>query len=345
MCLFGEHQDYFGLPIIAAAINLRISISGEQRTDKLIKIDLPDIGEAEEFTLEKDAEYTQERDYLKSAVNVLKRKGIHIPSGWDCRVRGTIPINSGTASSSALVVAWIKFLLEAAKDERARSADEIAELAFLSEVAEFGEPGGKMDHLSSALGGVVSVDFGEELKVRQMRDSLKEFVLADSLQKKDTTGMLGYIKSHVLEGVACIQKKIDGFNLKSPLTEREDDEIEKLSPDVKRLLRGTLQTRDLTAEGKTLFEAEVFDHTRFGELLSRQHDVLRQHIRISTPKIERMIDAALKAGALGAKTNGSGGGGCMFAYAPEKAETVAEAIEKTGAKAYIVRVDTGVRKD
>lgn len=345
VCLFGEHQDYFGLPIIAAAINLRISISGEQRTDKLIKIDLPDIGEAEEFTLEKDTEYTQERDYLKSAVNVLKRKGIRIPSGWDCRVRGTIPINSGTASSSALVVAWIKFLLEAAKDERARSADEIAELAFLSEVAEFGEPGGKMDHLSSALGGVVSVDFGEELKVRQMRDSLKEFVLADSLQKKDTTGMLGYIKSHVLEGVACIQKKIDGFNLKSPLTEREDDEIEKLSPDVKRLLRGTLQTRDLTAEGKTLFEAEVFDHTRFGELLSRQHDVLRQHIRISTPKIERMIDAALKAGALGAKTNGSGGGGCMFAYAPEKAETVAEAIEKTGAKAYIVRVDTGVRKD
>lgn len=333
------------MPIIAAAINLRISISGQQRTDKLIKIDLPDIGEAEEFTLEKDAEYTQERDYLKSAVNVLKRQGIRISSGWDCRVRGTIPINSGTASSSALVVAWIKFLLEAAKDKRARSADEIAELAFLSEVAEFGEPGGKMDHFSSALGGVVSVDFGEKLKVRQMRNSLKEFVLADSLQKKDTTGMLGYIKSHVLEGVASIQKKIDGFNLKSPVTEREDDEIEKLSPDFKRLLRGTLQTRDLTAEGKILFEAEVFDHARFGELLSRQHDVLRDHIRISTPKIERMIDAALKAGALGAKTNGSGGGGCMFAYAPEKAEIVAEALEKTGAKAYIVRVDTGARKD
>ena len=345
VCLFGEHQDYFGLPIIAAAINLRISISGKKRKDNTLKIDLPDIGDAEEFTLEKEAEYTQERDYLKSAVNVLKRKGVRFPTGWDCHVRGTIPINSGTASSSALVVAWIKFLLEAAGDKRASAVDEIAELAFLSEVAEFGEPGGKMDHFSSALGGVVTIDFDEELKVKKLKNSLKEFVLADSLQKKDTTGMLGYIKSHVLEGEASIQEKIDGFNLKSPLTQREKDEIEKLSPDVKRLLKGTLLTRDLTAEGRALFESEVFDHARFGELLSRQHDVLRDSIRISTPKIEQMIAASLEAGALGAKTNGSGGGGCMFAYAPENAANVAAALEKTGAKAYVVRVDAGARRE
>jgi galactokinase len=243
------------------------------------------------------------------------------------------------------VVAWIKFLLEAAGDQKARDVEEIAELAFLSEVAEFGEPGGKMDHFSSALGGVVSVDFGEELKVKKLKNSLKEFVLADSLQKKDTTGMLGYIKSHVLEGVASIQKKINGFNLKSPLTHRENNEIEKLSPDVQRLLKGTLLTRDLTAEGRALFESEVFDHARFGELLSHQHEVLRNFIRISTPKIEQMIDTSLKAGALGAKTNGSGGGGCMFAYAPESAANVAAALEKTGAKAYVVRIDTGARRE
>jgi galactokinase len=345
VCLFGEHQDYFGLPIIAAAINLRISITGKKREDNLIKIDLPDIGDSEEFSLEKEVVYTKERDYLKSAVNVLKRKDIRFPTGWDCHVRGTIPINSGTASSSALVVAWIKFLLEAAKDERVHDPEEIAELSFLTEVAEFKEPGGKMDHFSSALGGVVSIDFDEELEARKLKNSLKEFVLADSLQKKDTTGMLGHIKSHVLEGVTRMQEKIDGFNLKSPLAERESEEIEKLSPDIQRLLKGTLLTRDLTAEGRTLFESEVFDHTRFGELLSRQNDVLRDYIRISTPKIEQMVDASLKAGALGAKTNGSGGGGCMFAYAPEKAENVAEALEKTEAKAYIVRIDTGVRKE
>ena len=37
---------------------------------------------------------------------------------------------------------------------------------------------------------------------------------------------------------------------------------------------------------------------------------------------EAMIAAALDAGAFGAKINGSGGGGCMFAYAPDRPEIV-----------------------
>ena len=345
VCLFGEHQDYFGLSIIAAAINLRISISGKKRKDNIFKINLPDIRDVEEFSLEKELKYTKERDYLKSAINVLQRKGISFSSGWDCLIQGKIPINSGTASSSALVVAWIKFLLETAMDSRAKMAYEIAELGFLSEVAEFREPGGKMDHFSSSLGGVLSIHFGSKLKVRKLKNPLREFVLADSLQKKDTTGMLGHIKKHVLDGVAGVRKKIKGFSLKSSLAQEEKDEIEKLPSEVKRLLKGTLLTRDLTAEGESLFESDDFDHERFGQLLTKQHEVLRDYLQISTPKIEQMIEASLKAGALGAKTNGSGGGGCIFAYAYKKAERVAEALEQTGAKVYIVRVDDGVRKE
>ncbi|MNL65697.1 mevalonate kinase [compost metagenome] len=56
-----------------------------------------------------------------------------------------------------------------------------------------------------------------------------------------------------------------------------------------------------------------------------------------------MLDAALKAGALGGKINGSGGGGCMFAYAPEKPELVAEAIEREGGEAFIIEVSEGTR--
>ncbi len=345
MCLFGEHQDYFGLSVIAAAITLRISISGEKREDKKIKIDLPDVGQREELRLDKEIEYTKARDYLKSAVNVLKRRGVNLSKGWDCLVQGKIPINSGTASSSALVVAWIKFLLEAAGDKRAENPVEIAELGFLSEVAEFNEPGGKMDHFSSALGGVISIDFGQEMKLKRLRNPLQEFVLADSLQKKDTTGTLGWIKSHVYEGVNSIQKKLEGFNLKSSSLREAEDAIEKLSPDIKRLLKGTLLTRDLTTKGKALFQSDVFDHEQFGRLLSLQHEVLRDHLHISTPKIEKMIEASIKAGAFGAKTNGSGGGGCMFAYAPGKAEQVAEALAETSSKVQIVHIDEGVRRD
>jgi len=343
LCLFGEHQDYFGLSIIAAAINLRITISGKKRKDKKFKIRKPDIGEEDEFFLEKELPYLQERDYLRSAINIIQREGIHLSSGWNCLLRGNIPINSGSASSSALVVAWIKFLLEAHGSLKHFTPEKIAELGFLAEVAEFKEPGGKMDHYSSSLGGVLSIHFDENLRFKKLKNPLKEFVLADSLQKKDTTGMLGYIKSHVLRGVTSINQRIKDFNLKSPLTPEVRQEIEKLPSEEKRLLHGTLLTRDLTKKGENLFESAEFDHARFGQLLSLQQAVLRDYLHISTPKIEEMIESSLQAGAFGAKINGSGGGGCIFAYTPESAEKVAEALQKLGARTYIIRVDEGVR--
>jgi galactokinase len=243
------------------------------------------------------------------------------------------------------VVAWTKFLLEAVGDRTLNNPEEIAELGFLTEVAEFHEPGGKMDHYASSLGSIVNVSFEDELNVKRLKNPLKKFVLADSQQKKDTTGMLGYIKSHVLEGMEAVRKKIKGFSLKGPVGAREREEIQTLPPDNRRLLLGTLMTRDLTAEGRDLFEADDFDHKKFGQLLTRQHEVLRDYLQTSTPKIEKMMDAALDAGALGGKLNGSGGGGCMFAYAPDRAEQIAKAIERIGAKVHIIHVDEGVRKE
>jgi galactokinase len=345
ICLFGEHQDYFGLPIIAAAINLRITISGKKRDSHQLHIKMPDIGQEEILALERELAYTQDRDYLKSAVNILRREGLIPRSGWDCLIEGTIPINSGTASSSALVVAWIKFLLDTVQDRRSESAEEIADLAFMAEVAEFKEPGGKMDHYSSALGGVVCLHFGEQLDVQKLPNVLGRFVLADSLQKKDTTGTLDYIKSNVHSAIRNIQKKRKEFDLTtSPLSEYEEN-IHDLDTVERELILGTLKTRDLTAEGESLFSSEPFDHSRFGQLLSRQQDVLRDHLKISTPKIDRMLDSALQAGALGAKGNGSGGGGCIFAYAPNKTEEVAEALRKAESRPYIITIGEGVRRE
>lgn len=345
ICLFGEHQDYFGLPIIAAAINLRITISGKRSRDPIIDVDMPDIGEKEHLQLRKELKYSKARDYLKSGINILQREGKIPDSGWNCLIRGTIPINSGTASSSALAVAWIKFLLEAVRDKRAGDPDAIANLAFMAEVAEFNEPGGKMDHYSSALGGVISIHFENQFKVRKLKNTLGSFVLADSLQRKDTTGTLEYIKTHVLSGMGKIQKEKPEFQLNSsPLKEYLED-IERLDKEESNLIKGTLFTRDLTAEGESLFESETFDHVKFGSLLSRQQGVLKKYLKLSIPKIDKMLDAALQAGALGGKGNGSGGGGCVFAYAPERAKEVAEALRRLDTKPFIIHIEEGVRID
>ncbi len=345
LCLLGEHQDYFGLPILAAAIDLRIAISGEKNSSKVFRLDLPDIDDQEQFPVDQELPYSQERDYFKSAVNILRREGLAFSSGWGCEVHGNIPINSGTASSSSLVVAWIKFLLEAAADKRTEQAKAIAELAFQAEVGEFQEPGGKMDHYASAVGGVISLHFGKTLKVIAHPNPLGEFVLADSLIRKNTTGTLGFIKSHVLRGIQQIRGALSEFALTSPSGEREQTEINALPEVEKRLVTGTLLTRDITAEGESLFQSSKFDHTRFGDLLNRQQDVVRDYLQISIPKIDRMIEASLQAGALGAKINGSGQGGCIFAYAPGKTQEVAEALKALDTKPKIVHIDSGVRKE
>ena len=52
---------------------------------------------------------------------------------------------------------------------------------------------------------------------------------------------------------------------------------------------------------------------------------------------------AMDAGALGGKINGSGGGGCMFAYAPDEPEKVAEAVKKICGNTQIIHSDAGTK--
>jgi galactokinase len=104
-----------------------------------------------------------------------------------------------------------------------------------------------------------------------------------------------------------------------------------------------LRNRGITRRALGILEQATVDHETIGRLLTEHQEVLRDVLGISTPKIDRMLDASLKAGAVGGKINGSGGGGCMFAYAPVHAELVAEAIEREGGRAYVISPDHGVR--
>lgn len=344
ICLFGEHQDYLGLDVIAAAISLRFFIEGQPRADRQFFIDLPDIGEKEQFSAEEQLPYLKPRDYLRSSVNILLRLGCRFDRGWDVRLHGQIPINAGTSSSSAMVVAWIKFLLEASgRNDLAPAPEKVAELAHRAEVLEFKEPGGMMDHITSALGGILWIQFTPQLTITRLEAPLGTFVLGDSLEKKDTTGTLGSVRERVSRGVEMIKKENPCFDWKTASESEILPLIKNFPPEIKNPLHGAILNRQLTQEGLKLFRAKNFDHLEFGRLLLEEQRILRDLVGISTPKIDRMLDAARKNGALGGKINGSGGGGCMFAYAPHNPEKVARAIEEVGGRAYIIKVDSGLK--
>ncbi|GAA4450496.1 mevalonate kinase [Nibrella saemangeumensis] len=344
ICLFGEHLDYLGLPVIAAAISCRISITAKRIRQQVIHLHLPDIGEAEQFALNgQQLSYQQERDYYKSSVNLLLRKGFTFSEGIEATVRGTIPINSGTSSSSALIVTWLNILSRLADSPREIAPAQLAEWANAAEVLEFGEPGGMMDHYSTAVGNVIYLESVPSIQLTELKPALGTFVLGDSLEPKDTIGILGRVRY----GMGSILTKVNSVNHNFSLHNSEITEVgefkDMLTKDEYILLKGTLANRDILREALTVLQTPLLDHQRLGRLLSDHQENLRAAQRISTPKIDRMLEAALKAGALGGKINGSGGGGCMFAYAPDHAETVAEAIEREGGQAYIIQVDEGTR--
>jgi len=345
VCLFGEHQDYLGLPVIPCAISLRIRLEGTRRADRLAVIDLPDIGSRESFSLDTPLPYIAERDYLRSAVNVLRRHGYTFSNGVDCRVHGEIPINSGTSSSSALIVTWIMFLAAMSDQAEELPPQLAAAYAHEAEVLEFGEPGGMMDHYATALGGIIYLESEPEVRVETLTPGLGEFVLGDSGEPKDTKNILSRVKKQVVELSKRLTQRHPEFSLQSAVPEDMDRYRGELSSEQSELLTGTLRNHAITLEARETLRAPAANHARIGSLLSAHQAVLRDVLRISTPKIDRMIDAAMNAGALGGKINGSGGGGCMFAYAPDRPEQVAEAITAAGGRAFVVRPDRGTTRE
>jgi galactokinase len=343
VCLFGEHQDYLSLPVIPAAISLRIRISGSRRKDSLINIRMPDINDQMSFSLDGDLKYVLERDYFRSSINVLRRNGFKFSGGCDCTVHGEIPIRSGTSSSSALVVTWIQFLSLISDQQKQLEPDVRARYAHEAEVLEFGEPGGMMDQYSTSNGGILFIQFFPNVALKKLTSPLTTFVLGDSQEAKNTKSVLSQVKNGVLEVVRSISLNHSEFSLQSVKENELDRYAKELTSEQYRLLRATIRNRELTYTALKLLSSQKVDERKFGELLNEHHAVLRDVLKISTPKIERMLESALKAGAYGGKINGSGGGGCMFVYAPENPGRVAEAIKKDGGIPFIVRIDDGTK--
>ena len=73
-----------------------------------------------------------------------------------------------------------------------------------------------------------------------------------------------------------------------------------------------------------------------GELMDHNHSIL-QNLTVSSPELDKLVEVARNAGALGAKLSGGGRGGNMIALVEqEKAESVANALISAGAKRTII---------
>ncbi|MFX1449354.1 MAG: mevalonate kinase [Promethearchaeota archaeon] len=339
ICLFGEHQDYLGLPVISAAISLYIHIKAKQNNKKTFNLHFQDLNKTESISLDgQELEYQSKRDYIKSAYNILLRKGYSFKEGYNCQIYGNIPMGAGAASSSALTVAWVVFLLNTTRTKL--SLPEIADIAHAAEVIEFQESGGKMDHTTSVFGNLLYMETREQIFLEHLNAKIREIVLGDSREKKTTVGDLFRVKTQVLEEIKVLRQKLPEIDLKSTRLKEIEEYLD--NSEISKKIYANIINRDLTQEAKVLLKDESFDKNKLGVLLNKHHIQLSENLGVSTKKIDSMIDAALNAGALGAKINGSGFGGTMFAYAPNYEKEVAKAIRNCGGTPYNISIVSGV---
>ena len=336
ICLFGEHQDYLGLPIIAMAITLRMHISGKKRKDNKVNIHLKDFGLNESFSLN-DLQYLRTRDYFKSGFRTCINEGLEYSNGFDVIISSNIPIKAGVGSSSAMIVSWINFLSQMADNTIVWTQEKIGKLAYQAESLEFNEPGGMMDQYSSAIGGMIYLESDPKLSIKIMNPNIGNFVLGNSCEPKNTFEILNRCKDMRINIFEKLRKRNSNFDIHN----QEKVDISFLSKGEQNIFKGTMKNRNILLKVLPELNKESPDPYSIGKYLSQHHEVLRDVLNISTPKIENMLDAALSAGALGGKITGSGGGGCMFAYAPYNPQIVAEAIERAGGKSFIISSGKG----
>lgn len=342
-CLFGDHQDYLGLPIIACAINRHITLKATKNNSNYFYIEKPDINIKRKIYFNEEIILSEKEDFFLSSLKVLKRYNCIPSCGYDIKITGTIPINAGTSSSSALVVAWIQFLLKAFGPQELLVPEKIAQIAFESEVLEYNFPGGKMDQFSIALGNIIYLETGKDFSVEVLNLPLDGLIIAESGVKKDTIGLLKRLKENSWKAINEVEKQIPNFTINNAKIENLDTYLDCLSNELKPYFEAALGNYEVTKKALEEFKKDVLDMDKIGILMNKHHHYLKNLLKITVPKIDEMIDAAINAGAIGAKIVGSGGGGSIIVLSDKKNEQqILDAILSVGAKdAYAVAVDRG----
>ena len=331
ICLFGDHQDYLQLPVIACAIDRYIEIKAVPNDEAALIIRKLDLSEDDRIELDAPLDQVVNGDFLRLALKVVARYGCRPDRGFDIEISGNIPINAGLSSSSALTVAWIQFLVNAFGIDQPISPALLARLAYETEVIEQGSSGGKMDQYTISYGDLIFLATATD-QVEQLPTPVPGLVIGVSGVAKDTFGTLASLKDRALQSIRQVQQKLPSFEIASTERAAITAVIEYIDAPLQKIFEAAVLNHELTRRAKVELQKNKLDCLAIGELMNAHHELLKKNLGITVPRIDAMIEAAHRAGALGAKIVGSGGGGCIVAMcSPGKESAVVEAILQAGA--------------
>lgn len=229
----------------------------------------------------------------------LERLGIDPCPGpnehWEIVANSSVPIGYGLGSSASFSVALLGALARAVS--RPIAPEELKQHAHALEQLVHGTPSG-IDDTVVSFGRPIWFCRDRPVQFLDPPVNVNQFMLLAS------SGGPGSTKRAVSRVQALRQAKPERF--------------EELCE----------QARELARQGRQAFLARDLQH--LGRLMDRNHELL-QIIGVSTPGLDRLVETARRAGALGAKLTGAGQGGFIVTLVDESTEVeVRQALRRAG---------------
>ncbi|MBN1319079.1 MAG: mevalonate kinase [Anaerolineales bacterium] len=235
-----------------------------------------------------------EDDPLALAVRLtLDHLDIQPPSVLLC-IESTIPIASGMGSGAAVSVAILRAMNHYLEAEL--TDEMISELAFQVEKLYHGSPSGIDNTVVTYCRPVYYVQ-NQPIQTISMQTPFR-LLVADTGISSPTRIAVGDVR--------------DAWQKQPDVYDEIFDQIGKI----------TIEAREAIENGRV---------HELGELFNQNQTLLRS-IEVSSPELEMLIEAALTAGASGAKLSGAGRGGNMIALVePEIEDAVVQTLYQAGA--------------
>ncbi|WP_416957851.1 galactokinase [Nocardioides sp. T5] len=339
--LIGEHTDYndgFVLPLalaqgVAAAVRVRaddvLRVHSRQE-DSTRAVRLADVGPG---TVEGWL------GYVAGVGWALAQRGVDV-RGLDVAVDGNIPIGAGLSSSAALECAVALAWNDLGGFGLDRNA--LAAAARRAENDIVGAPTGVMDQMASLHGRAGSLMFLDtrSLGIDQVPFDLAAHGLA--LLVIDSRAPHALVDGEYAERRASCTRGAEALGvtaLRDVGVAELDDALARLSDDtLRRRVRHVVTENERVLEVVRLLSSGA-DPREIGPLMTRSHASMRYDFEITVPQVDTAAEAALTAGAYGARMTGGGFGGCVLALVDADADAVTN-TEEAVARAY---ADAGFR--
>ncbi|MEU4584698.1 galactokinase [Kitasatospora aureofaciens] len=326
--LIGEHTDYNDGFVLPIALPHTVKVTARRREDARVRLySAQGDGTITELALDGLAPgvVTSWAAYPAGVFWALAEAG-HAVGGADLFFDSDVPTGAGLSSSAALECATAAALNDLYG--LGLSAPELALLAQRAENAFVGVPCGVMDQMASACctdGTALFLDT-RTLEQRHVPLDLEaagfRLLVIDTRVKHD----LGDGAYAALRADCEHAAELLGLDALRDLPPADlTAALERLPDDLARLVRHVVTENRRVAE--TIEHLDGGRIAELGPILTAGHASLRDDFRVSCDETDLAVEAAVAAGALGARMTGGGFGGSVIALvATADVEAVSDAV-------------------